>query len=79
MKTLELSFKGSDKRVKHLRLKYVNADLAPAEVETLMKQVAAAKLFVKGEVDLYAEPLRAEIVETTKTALVGGPQPVPAV
>jgi len=29
-------------------------------------------------VDLYAEPLRAEIVETTKTALVGGPQPVPA-
>ena len=27
MKTLELSFKGSDKRVKHLRLKYVNADL----------------------------------------------------
>ncbi|NLR10653.1 MULTISPECIES: DUF2922 domain-containing protein [Lactobacillaceae] len=79
MKTLELSFKGSDKRVKHLRLKYVNADLTPAEVEGLMKQVAAAKLFAKGDVDLYADPLRAEIVETTKTALVGGPQPAPAV
>lgn len=77
MKTLELSFKGSDKRVKHLRLKYVNADLTPTEVEALMKQVADAKLFAKGEVDLYAEPLRAEIVETTKTALVGGPHPVP--
>ncbi|WP_407889706.1 DUF2922 domain-containing protein [Levilactobacillus sp. N40-8-2] len=79
MKTLELSFKGSDKRVKHLRLKYVNADLTPTEVEALMGQVAAAKLFAKGDVELYAEPLRAEVVETTKTALLGGPQPVPAV
>jgi len=76
MKTLELSFKGSDKRVKHLRLKYVNTDLTPTEVEALMKQIADAKLFAKGDVDLYAEPLRADVIETTKTALVGGSQPV---
>ncbi|MFC6261042.1 DUF2922 domain-containing protein [Levilactobacillus fujinensis] len=79
MKALELSFKGSDTRIKHLRLKYVNAELTPAEVESLMKQIATAKLFAKDGVTLYAEPHAANIVETTKTALVSAKPAVPAV
>ncbi|MFC6290150.1 DUF2922 domain-containing protein [Levilactobacillus angrenensis] len=76
MKALELSFKGSDLRIKHLRLKYVNTDLSAIEVENLMKQIAAAKLFNKDGVDLYATPVRADIIETTKTNLVGDPAPI---
>lgn len=79
MKALELSFKGSDKRIKHLRLKYVNTELTPTEVEGLMKQMAAAKLFAKDGMELYAEPHAASIVETTKTALVTAKPAVPAV
>ncbi|WP_143463048.1 DUF2922 domain-containing protein [Levilactobacillus enshiensis] len=79
MKALEMSFKGSDTRIKHLRLKYVNTELAPAEVESLMKQIAAAKLFAKDGIELYAEPQTASVVETTKTALVTAKPAVPAV
>ncbi|TGD19934.1 DUF2922 domain-containing protein [Levilactobacillus suantsaiihabitans] len=76
MKALELSFKGSDLRIKHLRLKYVNTELTTPEVESLMKQIAAAKLFNKDGVDLYATPVRADIIETTKTTLMGDPAPI---
>lgn len=71
MKSLELSFKGSDLRIKHLRLKYVNTDLTAEDVTSLMNQMAAAKLFNKDGVDLYATPVRADIIETTKTNVVG--------
>ena len=47
MKTLELSFKGSDMRVKHLRLKYVNTELTADDVTAVMNQMAKAKLFVR--------------------------------
>lgn len=40
MKTLELSFKGSDMRVKHLRLKYVNTELTADDVTAVMNQMA---------------------------------------
>lgn len=70
MKTLELSFKGSDMRVKHLRLKYVNTELTADDVMAVMNQMAKAKLFVKDGVNLYADPLRADMVETTKTTLM---------
>jgi len=72
MKSLELSFKGSDLRIKHLRLKYVNAELTAEQVAGLMKQIADAKMFVKNDVDFYATPVSADIVETTKTNLMGG-------
>ncbi|WP_125765340.1 MULTISPECIES: DUF2922 domain-containing protein [Levilactobacillus] len=80
MKSLELSFKGTDLRIKHLRLKYVNTNLTGEEVASLMKQIADAKLFVKDDQPLYATPVRADIVETTKTALMGGTaaEPTPA-
>lgn len=55
MKTLELSFKGSDMRVKHLRLKYVNTELTADDVTAVMNQMAKAKLFVKDGVNLYDE------------------------
>ncbi|AYM02172.1 DUF2922 domain-containing protein [Levilactobacillus yiduensis] len=71
MKALELSFKGSDLRIKHLRLKYVNTDLTTDDVQKLMNEIAAAKLFNKDGVDLYATPVRADIIETTKTNLLG--------
>lgn len=70
MKTLELSFKGSDMRVKHLRLKYVNTELTADDVTAVMNQMAKAKLFVKDGVNLYADLLRADVVETTKTTLM---------
>lgn len=71
MKSLELSFKGSDLRVKHLRLKYVNADLTAEDVAALMKQIGEAKLFVKDGVSLYDTPVSADVIETTKTNLLG--------
>lgn len=73
MKTLELTFKSSDTRIKHLNLKYVNADLTAAEATTLMGQMAASKLFVKGETELYATPVAATVIETTKTPLSDRP------
>ncbi|MFC6206631.1 MULTISPECIES: DUF2922 family protein [Levilactobacillus] len=69
MKTLELNFKGSDLRIKHLRLKYVNTELTTADVEAIMAQIATAKLFAKDDVNLYAEPLTADVVETTKQTI----------
>ncbi|GEO70123.1 DUF2922 domain-containing protein [Levilactobacillus acidifarinae] len=72
MKTLELSFKGTDHRIKNLRLKYVNADLTAEEAEAVMLKMAASKLFVKQDVELYATPVSATVVETTKTPLPGG-------
>lgn len=79
MKALEMSFKGTDKRVKHLRLKYINTDLKPKEIEALMAKIAAARLFVKDGGDLYAEPVSADMIETTKTSLVAPVVPAPTV
>jgi len=36
----------------------------------VMNQMAKAKLFVKDGVNLYAAPLRADMVEPTKTTLM---------
>ena len=69
MKSLELVFKGTDHRIKNLRLKYVNADLTAEEAETIMVKMAATKLFAKQDVELYATPVSATVVETTKTPL----------
>lgn len=69
MKMLELNFKGSDHRVKNIRLKYVNADLTAEEALALMGKMADTKLFAKQDVDLYATPVSAAVVETTKTPL----------
>ncbi|KRN02948.1 hypothetical protein FD13_GL001264 [Levilactobacillus senmaizukei DSM 21775 = NBRC 103853] len=70
MKALELTFKGSDTRIKHLRLKYVNTDLQPKEIQHFMETLAATKLFAKEGVDLYAEPVKADLVDTNTTTLV---------
>lgn len=77
MKSLELTFKSTDMRLKTLRLKYVNADLSAEDIHDLMTQMAAAKLFAKGEVELYRDPVGATLVETTKTPLVPAPTPAP--
>ncbi|MDT6981394.1 DUF2922 domain-containing protein [Levilactobacillus zymae] len=69
MKALELTFKGTDHRIKNLRLKYVNADLTADEALELMGKMAATKLFAKQDVELYATPVSATVVETTKTPL----------
>ncbi|SMS15153.1 DUF2922 domain-containing protein [Levilactobacillus zymae] len=71
MKSLELAFKGTDHRIKNLRLKYVNADLTAEEAEAIMVKMAATKLFTKQDVELYATPVSATVVETTKTPLPG--------
>lgn len=67
MKTLEMSFKSADTRIKYLRLKYVNETLSAEDVQETMLKMAAAKLFAKGDVALYDQPVAANIVETTKT------------
>lgn len=71
MKSLELAFKGTDHRIKNLRLKYVNADLTAEEAEAIMVKMAATKLFAKQDVEFYATPVSATVVETTKTPLPG--------
>lgn len=76
MKTLELTFKSSDLHLKTLRLKYVADNLTAADVHAVMGKMAAANLFAKGDHALYATPVSAAVVETTKTPLDPTPEPV---
>lgn len=82
MKTLELNFQSSDLRLKVLRLKYVNTDLSANDVAQIMTKMAATGLFAKGTNALYATPVDATLVETTKTTLTpeepDQPAPTPA-
>ncbi|QMU08348.1 DUF2922 domain-containing protein [Levilactobacillus suantsaii] len=69
MKSLELTFKGADHRIKNLRLKYVSADLTAENALAIMAKMADTKLFAKEDVALYATPVSAQVIETTKTPL----------
>ena len=74
MKTLELTFKSADFRVKTLRLKYVADNLTADDVRATMVKMANAQLFAKDGHAVYDTPVSAAVIETTKTPL----EPTPA-
>ena len=74
MKTLDLTFKTSLNKVHHIKLHYANDNLTPEVVSKAMADLAATKLFTKGNENLVAEPLAAKYVETVETPIIKAPK-----
>lgn len=64
MKHLELIFAASDKKIKTMRLNYVNEELDGATVRAAMDQISALEMFERDGVKQYAEPLAARYSQT---------------
>ncbi|USS89216.1 DUF2922 domain-containing protein [Fructilactobacillus cliffordii] len=71
MKLLELVFKSEQHKVRTLQLNYANQNLEAAQVEDLMKRIAALEMFKKDGVNLYATPVAARYAENNKYPIFG--------
>lgn len=69
MRGLQLGFKTQSGKKRSLSLKYIDQNLDAATVLQQMQAIAAAKLFVKNNEEIYFEPVSAKYVETKEVPL----------
>lgn len=69
MKTLKMTFRSGSHSTRSIQLKYVAEELTPDTVKKAMQDIIALQLFASKGVQLYADPVKAEYVDTNEKTL----------